>query len=71
MKNPQGLLQIRTLGSHLFPGKLHYFLEAYNDAVEQQTYGYLVINMRPNTAEEFRLSTKIFPNEIPTIYLPI
>jgi len=28
MKNPQGLLQIRTLATHLFPGKLHYFLEA-------------------------------------------
>ena len=71
MKNPQGLLQIRTLASHLFPGKLHYFLEAYNDAVEQQPYGYLVLNMKPNTPEDYRLSTKIFPKEITTIYLPV
>ena len=25
MKNPQGLLQIKTLGTHLFPGKTKYF----------------------------------------------
>jgi hypothetical protein len=71
MKNPQGLLQIRTLGSHLFPGKLNYFLEAYNDAIEQNAYGYLVINMKPNTPDELRLSTNIFPNEVATIYLPL
>ena len=50
MKNPQGLLQIRTLASQLFPGgKSRYFLKSYADAVEQQTYGYLLINMKPNT----------------------
>lgn len=72
MKNPQGLLQIRTLASQLFPGgKSRYFLESYNDAVEQQKYGYLFINMKPNSGDEFRLSTKIFPGETSIIYLPI
>ena len=72
MKNPQGMLQIRTLASQLFPGgRSKYFLDAYEDAVEQQPYGYLFINMRPNTDPEYRLSTMIFPNEIPIIYLPI
>jgi len=71
MKNPQGFLQIRTLGTHLFPGKLPYFLEAYIDAVDQNQYGYLFINMKPNTPDELRLSTKIFPNEDTIIYIPI
>jgi hypothetical protein len=71
MKSPQSLLQIRTLGSQLFPGRVPYFLEAYNDAVQQREFGYLVINMSPNMSEELRLSTKIFPNDKILIYLPI
>ena len=72
MKNPQGLLQIRTLASQLFAGgKSRYFLEAYKDAVEQQPYGYLMINMKPNTDEKYRLSTNIFPGQNLLIYLPI
>jgi len=71
LKNPQGLLQIRTLGQHLFPGKLQYFMEAYNDAVEKKNYGYLVINMHPNVEDNYRLSTNIFPDENTTLYLPI
>ena len=71
MKNPQGLLQIKTLASHLFPGKTGYFFESYNNAVENHLYGYLVINMRPNSTEDFKLSTNIFPGEQTTFYLPI
>ena len=72
MKNPQGLMQIRTLASQLFPGgKSKYFLEAYEDAVNQQSYGYLFINMKPNTDDRYRLCTNIFPGQTPIIYLPI
>ena len=72
MKNFQGLLQIRTLANQLFPGtKNRYFLESYEDAVQQQAYGYLFINMKPNTDEQHRLMTNIFPGETPIIYLPI
>ena len=71
MKNPQGLHQIKTLASHLFPGKTGYFFESYNNAVENHPYGYLVINMRPNSKEDFKLSTNIFPGEQTTFYLPI
>jgi hypothetical protein len=71
MKSPQGLLQIKTLGSQLFPGKTQYFLESYHDAIENKPYGYLCINMSPNTSPDFRLSTNIFPKEKTIIYLPI
>ena len=69
-KNPQGLLQVRTLGSQLFPKMLNYFLEAYRDATYNR-FSYLLINMHPNTDETMRLSTKIFPGEKTTIYLPM
>lgn len=69
-KNPQGLLQVRTLGSQLFPKMLNYFLEAYRDATSKP-FSYLLVNMHPNSDEKLRLSTNIFPNEKTTIYLPI
>ena len=71
MKNPQGLLQIKTLGSHLFPGKTKYFLESYENAVDSENYGYLVINMKPNLNDDFKLTSNIFPGEHFTIYLPL
>jgi hypothetical protein len=71
MKSPQSLLQIKTLGAQLFPGKTQYFLESYNDAIEKNQYGYLIINMKPNVSPDFRLSTNIFPEEKTIIYLPI
>ena len=46
-------------------------MEAYNDAVENKNYGYLMINMSPHTGTEYRLSTNIFPKEKTIIYLPI
>lgn len=71
MNNPQGMMQIKTLGSHLFPGKTKYFLESYNNAVENQNFGYLVINMKPNIRDDYKLTTNIFPNDQTIIYLPL
>ena len=70
MRNPSGQLQIRTVGSQLFPKRLNYFLEAYNDATKNP-FSYLVINMHPNAPEALRLTSKIFPSEQREIYLPI
>uniref|UniRef100_A0A914MJU8 Uncharacterized protein n=1 Tax=Meloidogyne incognita TaxID=6306 RepID=A0A914MJU8_MELIC len=69
-KNPQGLLQVRTLGSQLFPKMINYFLESYRDATSER-FSYLLINMHPSTEEHLRLSTNIFPGEKTTIYLPL
>ena len=70
MRNPSGQLQIRTLGSQLFPARLKYFMDSYKDATENK-FSYLVINMHPNTPEELRLTSNIFPNERTQVYLPV
>lgn len=70
MRNPSAQLHIRTLGSQLFPRRLNYFMDSYNDATKEP-FSYMVINMHPNAPENLRLSTNIFPNEKNTIYLPI
>ena len=68
-RNPSGQLQVRTVGSQLFPRRMNYFMEAYNDATSKP-FSYLVINMHPNAPETERLTTKIFPKETREIYLP-
>jgi len=70
MRNPSAQLQVRNVGSQLFPKRLNYFLEAYRDATADK-FSYLLVNMHPNSEEHLRLSTNIFPVEQTTIYLPI
>ncbi|KAL3100212.1 hypothetical protein niasHS_000222 [Heterodera schachtii] len=59
MRNPAGALQVRTLASQLFPTKSNYFTEAYRDATEKQ-FGYLLIDMHPESPELLRLKTNIY-----------
>ena len=72
LNSPSAALQIRTLGTQLFPGKngLQYFLSAYKQAVNERKFGYLVIDLHPRTQETLRLKTNIL-NEEPfqTIYI--
>lgn len=68
MKSPSYKLQIRTLGSQLFPSQLPYFMDAFKKATEEK-FGYLFIDLHPNANENLRLRTNIFPNEENLIFL--
>jgi hypothetical protein len=70
MRSPSALLQARTIGQQLFPRRLNYFLEAFEDAT-REPFTYILINMHPNAPEYLRLCTNIFPGQVPKIYLPI
>jgi hypothetical protein len=70
MRNPQAKQNIRTLGSQMFPGKLKFFMEAFEDATSKP-YSYLLIDSHPNTEDNERLMTNIFPGEQTTYYQPI
>lgn len=70
MRNPQAKQNIRTLGSQMFPGQLNFFMESFNDATSKP-YSYLLIDSHPNTEDNERLITNIFPNEQTTYYLPL
>uniref|UniRef100_A0A183BNZ8 Uncharacterized protein n=1 Tax=Globodera pallida TaxID=36090 RepID=A0A183BNZ8_GLOPA len=64
MRNPAGALQVRNLGTQLFPGgALRHFLEAYEDATAEP-FGYLLIDMHPTTEQPLRLKTHIYPDEL-------
>ena len=61
-KNPRDKGQMAILGRQMFPTKWREFLEAARDAT-LQPYSYLLIDLRPETPEEYRLRTHIFPSE--------
>ena len=69
LKCPSDQLQISTLARQLYPRQQKYFLESYQDACSQP-YGYLVVDLTPESPDEFRLRTNIFPTEIGFAYLP-
>ncbi|KAK3707207.1 hypothetical protein QZH41_019560 [Actinostola sp. cb2023] len=64
VKNPRDKLQITTLGKQMYPGKTDQFLHKYEAAVERP-YGYLFVDLKPNTPEECRLRTNVLPNDPP------
>lgn len=61
-------MQITCLGKQMYPGRVKYFQEAYTDATKGK-YGYLFIDLKPDTPENFRLRTNI-PGETQFTYIP-
>lgn len=69
MKSCRDLSAIRILGSQMMPGHSSFVLDAYKQAVKQP-HGYLLIDFKPDTLEEFRLRNGIFCGEEPCVFLP-
>jgi hypothetical protein len=68
-KNPRDALQVATLGRQMYPGKSKFLVEAFKMATEQP-YGYLLIDLRAETLEKYRLRSNIFAGETQYVYLP-
>lgn len=67
LRSPSALLGVKTLGSHLFPGKQKEFMAAYDDATSKP-YKYLLIDNHPCAHHDLRLRTNIFPDELTMVY---
>jgi hypothetical protein len=72
MASPRTTQQIATLASQIFPKSSAYVLDAYRDAT-RDAYSYILLDLNPNTPEQHRLRTNIFPDDgpYPTVYIPI
>jgi hypothetical protein len=46
----------------MYPGKSKFVLEAFEDATKEP-YGYLLIDLKPETDEKYRIRTNIFPDD--------
>ena len=67
-KNPRDSSQIVHLGKQIYPHKVKFLQEAYHDATSKP-YGYLLIDLKPDTDESLRLRTEIFPGEGHYVYV--
>ena len=70
MKNPRDKTQVTSLARQISPQNMGYFISSYNDATKN-AYGYIRIDLTPDTPEEFRLLTDLVPNgkQFPILYV--
>lgn len=55
-------LQVMNLAKQMYPGETKFLVESFVNATAQP-YGYLLLDLRPTTPEEYRVRTNIFPGE--------
>lgn len=67
-KSPRDSSQTNHLAKQMFPGYVKYMQEAFNDATAKP-HGYLLCDLKPDTLEDFRLRTNIFPDETQYAYV--
>lgn len=70
-KNPRDAAQVNCLGRQIYPKNSKFFADAYIKATTKE-YGYLVVDLHPQTSEEYRLRESFFPCEkgFYWIYIP-
>jgi hypothetical protein len=69
-KNPRDAQQISILSRQMYPTQGKFLVEAFRDATEYP-FGYLLIDLKADTQEKFRIRTNIFPDEQQYAYVPI
>ena len=69
LKNPRDSLGIATLAKQMFPGRTQYLMDSFHDATKKP-FSYLLIDCHPQTPENIRLRTNIFPGERHIVYIP-
>ena len=67
-KNPRDSLGIATLAKQMFPGRTQYLMDSFHDATKKP-FSYLLIDCHPQTPENIRLRTNIFPGERHIVYM--
>jgi hypothetical protein len=69
-KNARDATQVAVLARQMYPGRSQFLVEAFKDATEKP-YGYLFIDLKPDTEEKIRVRTNIFPDdEKHYVYVP-
>lgn len=68
-KNPRDTSQVKVLARQMFPGNVRYLTDSFADATKIP-YGYLCIDMKPETAEYLRLRSDILNPSSQIVYVP-
>lgn len=67
-KNPRDKLQIESLARQMYPKHPKFLVAAFEDATSRP-FGYLVVDLKPQTPDSLRLRTDIFNNQGQTVYI--
>ena len=67
-KSPRDSSQITHLAKQMYPGNVKFMQEAFIDATSKP-YGYLLCDLKPETDDQFRLWTNLFPEETQYVYV--
>ena len=67
-KNPRDASQITHLAKQMYPGRIKFMQEVFEDATSTP-HGYLLVDLKQATPEHMRLRTTIFPGETQYVYL--
>ena len=68
-KNQKDELQVQFFGKQIFPKRLDYFMDSYTHATTPP-FGYLVVDLHPQSDKKYKLRTCILEGETPIIYMP-
>jgi hypothetical protein len=69
-KNPRDKSQIVVLARQMFPEDSRFLVEAFKDAVENQSHSYLFVDLKQSTLEKNRIQAGIVPGQERIIYTP-
>ena len=67
-KNARDASQVANLARQMYPGKSAFMIEAFKNATSAQ-YGYLLIDLKQETDDKFRLRTGLSPGDDLIVYV--
>jgi hypothetical protein len=73
-RNPRDKMQIKHLQAQMYPNSGNFLVQAFDDATQDQTYSYLLIDYHSKTNDLIRVRARILPHEQMTmpqvVYVP-
>lgn len=68
LNNPRDQSQIYFLARQMYPTNSKFLIECYADAVENQKFGYLFVDLKQSTKKNHRVQAGVLPGEQRIIY---
>ena len=70
-KNPRDKSQIKFLARQIYPSNMQALCEAYQDATERESFGYLFLDLSQACDESLRMRANITPEKDTIVYRPL
>lgn len=68
-RNPRDATQVAHLARQMYPGKSKFMIEAFQDATVAP-YSYMLLDLKPDTDDKYRVRANVFPGEQQFVYVP-